>query len=102
MATLHIAARVRQIDELIARIAGYAAAIAARRVELAAYTGQSIWLDRDFAARADANLAATAAGDRGAASCARWRRDTRSSTLPRREVDTGQVPEPVTVSALPA
>jgi MoxR-like ATPase len=97
---IHIGARVRQIDELIARIAGYAEAIAARRVELAAYTGQSIWLDRDFATRADANLAATAQTIevlRLRAVAARHA----FMTLPRGEVDPGSVPEPVTVSALP-
>ena len=98
---IHIAARVRQIDELIERIAGYADAIAANRVELAAYAGQSIWLDRDFAARADANLAATSQAIEALRLRAVAARHE-FMTLPRREVDAGSVPEPVTVSALPA
>ncbi|MEO8653512.1 MAG: AAA family ATPase [Ramlibacter sp.] len=98
---IHIAARVRQIDELIERIAGQAEAIAARRAELAAYTAQSIWLDRDFAAQADANLAAT---DQAIEALRLRSLAAREAfmTLPRRAVDTGQVPEPVTVAALPA
>jgi MoxR-like ATPase len=98
---IHIAARVGQIDELIGRIAGYTQAISARRVELQAYTAQSIWMDRDFALRADANLAATAqsiAALRQRAIAAR--RDF--ETLPRREVDNGSVPEPIPVAALAA
>ncbi len=94
---IHIGARVRQIDELIARIAGYAQAIAASRAELAAYSGQSIWLDREFAGQADANLAATSEAIealRVRASAARHA----FMTLPRREVDPGSVPAPVTVS----
>ena len=98
---IHIAARVRQIDELIERIAGYAEAIAASRAELAAYAGQSIWLDRDFAARADANLAATSQAIEALRLRAVAARHA-FMTLPRREVDAGSVPEPVTVSALPA
>jgi MoxR-like ATPase len=98
---IHIGARVRQIDELIGRIASYAGEIASNRVELAAFTGQSIWLDREFATRSDANLAATSEIIevlRLRAVAARHA----FMTLPRMELDTGSVPEPVTVSALPA
>jgi len=98
---IHIGARVRQIDELIARIAGYAQAIAASRVELAAYTGQSIWLDRDFAPQADANLAATGEAIESLRLRALAARHA-FMMLPRRELDPGSVPEPVTVSGLPA
>jgi MoxR-like ATPase len=95
---IHIGARVRQIDELIARIAGYAQAIAASRIDLAAYTAQSIWLDRDFAAQADANLSTTSEAIEALRLRAVAARQAFES-LPRREVDTGSVPEPVTVSA---
>jgi MoxR-like ATPase len=98
---MHVAARVDQIDDLIDRIAGYSEAIAARRIELRDYTAQSIWLDREFAARADANLAATAqaiAALRQRAAAARHEFET----LPRREIDNGSVPEPIPVAALAA
>lgn len=98
---IHVAARVRQIDELIERIAGYAQAIAERRTDLAAYTAQSIWLDRDFPAQADANLAATDQAIEALRLRAVAAREA-FMTLPRREVDTGQVPEPVAIAALPA
>ncbi len=94
---LHIGARVRQIDELIARIAGYAEAIAASRADLAAYVGQSIWLDREFAAQADANLGATSEAIESLSLRASAARQA-FMTLPRREVDPGTVPEPVTVA----
>ena len=97
---VHITARVRQIDELIERIAGYSEAIAASRTELAAYTAQSIWLDRDFAAQADTNLAATAQAIEALRLRAFAAREA-FMALPRREVDTGQVPEPVSVAAVP-
>jgi len=98
---MHIGARVRQVDELIARIAGYAEAIAASRADLSAYTRQGIWIDPEFAARADANLAATIE----AIEVLRLRAvEARQAfmMLPRREVDTGAVPEPMTVSGMPA
>lgn len=98
---IHIAARVGQVDELIDRIARYADAIAASRADLAAYTRQGIWLDRDFAAQADANLAAT----REAIDALRLRAVAARAAfmaLPRREVDPGTVPEPVAVSGVPA
>ncbi len=98
---IHIGARVSQVDELIARIAGYTQAIDANRAGLAAYTGQGIWLDREFAARADASLAATAEAIEALRLRAVAARHA-FMTLPRREGDAGGVPEPVTVSALPA
>ena len=97
---LHIGARVGQVDELIARIAGYAEAIAASRADLAAYTSQGLWIDREFAARADANLAATTEAIEALRLRAVAARHA-FTTLPRREVDTGTVPEPVSVSAMP-
>jgi MoxR-like ATPase len=90
----HIGARVRQIDELIARISGYAEELRSRRDELAAYVRQGLWLDGDFAQRSDANLAATAAGFAGLMErAAKARRDFES--LPRLPDDPGVVPEPV-------
>jgi MoxR-like ATPase len=97
---IHIGARVSQVDELNARIASYAEAIAANRAGLADYAQQGIWIDREFAARADANLAATIEAIdalRLRAAAARHA----FTTLPRREVDTGSVPDPVTVADAP-
>ena len=94
---IHILARVRQIDELVERIAACAQAIAASRVELAAYTAQAIWMDREFAAPADANLAATSQAIEALRVRALAAREA-FLALPRREVDPGTVPEPVTVA----
>ncbi|NKE68384.1 AAA domain-containing protein [Ramlibacter sp. RBP-2] len=94
---IHIHARVRQVDELVDRIAGYAEAIAASRAELAAYTAQAIWMDREFAAPADANLAATSQAIEALRVRALAAREA-FLALPRREVDPGTVPEPVTVA----
>ena len=98
---IHIGARVRQIDELVERIAGYAEAIAASRAELAACTAQAIWMDREFAEPADASLAATGQAIEALRLRALAAREA-FLALPRREVDSGTVPEPVTVSPLPA
>ncbi len=57
----HVGARVRQIDELLARIAGYAEELGARRADLAAYAGQSLWIDHEFVTRIVDNLDAIAA-----------------------------------------
>jgi MoxR-like ATPase len=97
---LHIGARVQQVDELIARASGYAQAIAAQRADLAAYTRQGLWIDREFAGRADANLAATADAIEALRLRAVAAREA-FLALPRRAVDNGGVPEPVTVAALP-
>jgi len=56
----HIGARVVQIDALIARIAQYVEELAAQRAELADYASASLWLDEEFAVRAQGNLARTA------------------------------------------
>lgn len=90
----HVGARVRQIDELLARIAGYAQELAGERARLAAYAQQSLWLDGEFAERAGANLDATqqalaALAARAAAARAAF------ESLPRLPVDPGIVPEPV-------
>ncbi|MCK9986579.1 MAG: MoxR-like ATPase [Azoarcus sp.] len=56
----HIGARTRQIDELVARLDGYAAELDARRRDLADYRARSLWLDVGLAGRADESLAGTA------------------------------------------
>jgi MoxR-like ATPase len=90
----HIAARVRQIDELIGRIGRYADTIASRRDELAAYAARSLWLDPDFAARAQANLAKTAAGIESLRQRAAAARGA-FEALPRLASDPGVTPDPV-------
>ncbi len=95
----HIAARLRQVDELGARIAGYAEELAARRVDLAAYAAQSLWLDRDFAERVGANLEATRLALAALAERATTARAA-FAALPRLPVDPGTQPEPVTHEAL--
>lgn len=90
----HIGARLRQVDELIARIGGYAEELRARRTELAAYAAQSLWLDRDFAVRVDANLKATEAVLAALSQRAAQAR-VLFAGLPRLPVDPGTAPEPV-------
>ncbi len=90
----HIAARLRQVDELGARIAGYADELRARRADLEAYSAQSLWLDRDFAARVAANLQATE-GALAALSGRAAKARAAFAALPRLPVDPGTVPEPV-------
>ena len=90
----HIGARLRQLDELIARIAGYDAELGARRVELAAYAAQSLWLDLDFAGRVDPNLEATRLALAGLAQRTAKARAA-FAALPRLPVDPGITPEPV-------
>jgi MoxR-like ATPase len=97
----HIGARVQQVDELIARIDGYVNAVTANRADLGAYIGRSVWMNRDFAAQVDANLAATAAAIDALRLRAAAARDE-FARLPRRESDPGTLPEPVTLSDLPA
>ena len=90
----HIGARVRQIDDLTARIAGYADELRARRADLAAYAGQSLWLDADFAARVAAHLEAVQrALDELAERAAKAR--AAFEALPRLPVDPGLTPDPV-------
>jgi MoxR-like ATPase len=90
----HIGARLRQLGELIARIAGYDEELRARRAELAAYAGQSLWLDIDFAGRVDPNLEATQLALAGLAQRAARAR-TAFAALPRLPIDPGTMPEPV-------
>lgn len=90
----HIGARLRQLDELIARIAGYDGELRARRAELATYAGQSLWLDLDFAGRVDPRLEATQSALAALAQRAAKARAA-FDALPRLPVDPGTQPEPV-------
>ena len=76
------------------RIAGYATELQSLRGELAAYVGQSLWLDGDFAARVDANLSGTAANLSGLTERAQKVRGE-FLLLPRLPADNGSVPDPV-------
>jgi MoxR-like ATPase len=98
---LHIAARVRQVDSLLERIAGYAAEIATQRAGLAAYATQSLWLDHELTGRASANLEATTAAIDELALRARAAR-AGFLALPRLETDNGKIPEPVAHETLDA
>jgi MoxR-like ATPase len=90
----HIGARLRQIDELSVRIAGYADELRARRADLAAYAGQSLWVDPDFAARCATHLEAVQrALDELAERTAKAR--AMFEALPRLPIDSGTTPEPV-------
>ncbi|MFA6310021.1 MAG: AAA family ATPase [Sterolibacterium sp.] len=96
----HIGARVCQVDELLQRISGYAAELSERREELAAYARHGLWLDGDFAQRADRNLAATAAALAGLTARAQKARGD-FEALPRLPVDPGVIPEPVEHELMP-
>jgi len=90
----HVGARVRQVDELTARIAGYADELRVRRADLAAYVGQSLWLDPHFAVRVAAHLEAVQrALDELAERAAKAR--AAFEALPRLPVDPGTRPDPV-------
>jgi MoxR-like ATPase len=90
----HIGARVREVEALSARIAGYEEELRARRTSLATYAAQSLWLDRDFAARVIANLEAV---QQALAELAVRAASARAAfaALPRRPDDPGIAPEPV-------
>ena len=90
----HIQARLRQIDELLARIAAYAEEIAARRAELAAFAASSLWLNEALTARAQGCLEATAGAIAELAARTRAARQG-FVDLPRLDADDGRVPEPV-------
>lgn len=91
---LHIGARTRQIDEVIERVAEYAAEVAARRTELTAFVGDSLWVDNVLALRTDASLQDTMA-------CVAALRERLLAAragfeaLPRLSLDSGCIPEPV-------
>ena len=97
----HIGARTAQIDALLLRIDGYAAELATQRAGLADYVARSLWLDREFAARIDANLAATGATIAQLRARALGARDG-FEALPRLSGDVGVAPAPVVHEPLDA
>ena len=90
----HVGARLRQVDDLSARIAGYVDELRAHRANLAAYAEQNLWLDRDFAARVGTNLEAV---ECALADLAARTASARGifSALPRLADDPGTRPEPI-------
>jgi len=90
----HVGARLRQVDELSARIDAYAAELVAHRADLAAYAAQSLWLDPAFAARIGDRLAGTQAALHDLAQRTAGARAA-FAALPRLPVDPGTVPEPI-------
>jgi len=90
----HVGARLRQVDELSARIDAYAGELAAHRAGLAAYAAQSLWLDPGFAERIGDRLAATQAALHELAQRAARARAA-FAALPRLPVDPGTLPEPI-------
>jgi MoxR-like ATPase len=100
----HIEARVRQIDDVLARIAGYAAEVAHQRDDLAAYGARNLWLDDALLDHVADNLAGTATAIAG---LAERLTATRSGflDLPRLDADDANndlVPEPVVIDNLAA
>jgi MoxR-like ATPase len=90
----HVEARLRQVDDLTARIDGYLAEVSRWRDDLAAYRAQGLWIDEELARSADANLSATVEAIRGLRERAARSRDG-FEALPRLPVDPGAAPEPV-------
>jgi len=91
---VHVAARLRQVDDLLRRVDAYVAELAGRREELAAYLAQGVWVDEAFARRADEALRDTVDAVRALRHRARHARDG-FETLPRLARDPGAVPDPV-------
>jgi MoxR-like ATPase len=90
----HVGARLEQVDELSARIAGYVEELRAHRADLAAYAAQSLWADRDFLARVSTNLEEVERALEALAARTASARDI-FSTLPRLADDPGTRPEPI-------
>jgi len=90
----HIGARLRQVVELTQRIDGYLGELSSTRADLAAYVAQSLWVDDDFARRADETLSATVDAVR-----ALRQRGVRAGdgfeALPRLPADPGIAPLPI-------
>ncbi len=92
--SVHVQARTRQIDELLVRIDGYSTELDRHTEGLSRYRANSVWLDDDFGARLEANLAATAQAirllrERVVAARAGF------ESLPRLAEDPGALPAPV-------
>jgi MoxR-like ATPase len=90
----HVAARVGQLDDLDARIAGYLAELGVRQEALAGYRAGALWIDEDFAARAAGALASTVEALGLLRARARAAREG-FLALPRLAADPGVAPEPV-------
>ena len=92
--SVHIQARTRQVDELLVRIDDYSAELGRHRESLARYRANSVWLDDDFGARLETNLASTDEAIRmlrGRVVAAR----AGFESLPRLAEDPGELPTPV-------
>jgi len=92
--TAHIQARTCQVDELAARIDGYALELRRHQESLAHYRAHSVWLDDAFGVRVEANLAATAEAIRVLRERVVATR-VGFESLPRLAQDAGAVPAPV-------
>ena len=90
----HIGARLRQVVELTQRIDGYLGELSSTRADLAAYVAQSLWVDEDFARRADETLSATVDAVRTLRQRA-VRAGDGFEALPRLPADPGVAPPPI-------
>ncbi|HET8542552.1 MAG TPA: AAA family ATPase [Anaeromyxobacter sp.] len=90
----HVAARLRQVDDLVRRVDAYVAELSARRDDLARHLARAVWMDEEFARRADESLRATVDAVRALRARARRARDG-FEALPRLAGDPGTVPAPV-------
>jgi len=90
----HIGARLRQVVELMQRIDGYLGELSSTRADLAAYVAQSLWVDDDFARRADETLSATVDAVRTLRQRA-VRAGDGFEALPRLPADPGVAPLPI-------
>jgi MoxR-like ATPase len=90
----HVGARVRQVDELTPMLEGYLHELAARRADLASYRAQGLWIDPEFARRADEVLAATIEGVRALRGRVTRVREG-FQALPRLPRDPGIAPSPI-------
>ena len=90
----HIGARLRQVVELTQRIDGYLGELSSTRADLAAYVAQSLWVDDDFARRADETLSATFDAVRALRQRA-VRAGDGFEALPRLPADPGVAPLPI-------
>lgn len=89
--SLHIAARVEQIDALLQRLAACGDELAARCESLAEWSAQALWADPGFVTAAQANLAGVAAA---LAALDRRAGDARAGfeALPRLDADGARPP----------
>jgi len=90
----HVEARTRQVDDLVARVDGYLAELEARRDGLAAHRARALWIDDDFARRADESLGTAVEAVRALRQRALRAREGYLA-LPRLPSDPGVAPDPV-------